>query len=67
LFVAVGITGAGNRIMTSPDGADPWTSRVSPADYAWWDVIWVDDESRRSRHRGGELWGIIPEVAPYLG
>jgi len=26
-----------------------------------------DLSARRHRHRGGELWGIIPEVASYLG
>jgi hypothetical protein len=28
---------------------------------------WVDMGRRNRRHRGGELWGIIPEVANYLG
>ena len=72
LFCAVGISGVGNRIMTSPDGADPWTLQASPADYAWFDVVWGDDGVipgggiRRRRHRGGEFWGLVPELANYL-
>jgi hypothetical protein len=31
LWVAVSITGSGNRVMTSPDGIT-WTSRTSAAD-----------------------------------
>jgi hypothetical protein len=43
LWVAVSQgTGVGNRVMTSPDGIT-WTSRTSPADNAWYDVIWVDE------------------------
>ncbi len=34
LFVAVAITGTGNRVMTSPDGLT-WTSRTSAGDYDW--------------------------------
>jgi hypothetical protein len=34
LFVAVSQSGVGNRVMTSPDGAN-WTQRVSAADNAW--------------------------------
>jgi len=37
LFVAVSDTGAGNRVMTSPDGIT-WTSRTSAADNDW---FWV--------------------------
>jgi hypothetical protein len=39
LFVAVGQTGTGNRIMTSPNGIT-WTSRTSPANYGWMSVAW---------------------------
>jgi hypothetical protein len=35
LFVAVGTTGTGNRVMTSPDGIT-WTSRTSAADNQWY-------------------------------
>lgn len=41
LFVAVSDTGAGNRVMTSPDGAT-WTMRSSAADNAWWSVTYGD-------------------------
>lgn len=34
LFVAVGLNGTGNRVMTSPDGVT-WTSRTSAADNQW--------------------------------
>jgi predicted RecA/RadA family phage recombinase len=34
LFVAVSITGTGNRVMTSPDGIT-WTTRTSAADNNW--------------------------------
>jgi len=34
LFVAVAGTGAGNRVMTSPDGIN-WTTRTSAADIQW--------------------------------
>ena len=39
LFVAVAVTGTGNRVMTSPDGVT-WTARSSAADYAWVSVCW---------------------------
>jgi predicted RecA/RadA family phage recombinase len=41
LFVAVARTGsAGNQVMTSPDGNDPWTPRTS-ADYKqWFDITY---------------------------
>ena len=39
LFVAVGITGTGNRVMTSPDGIT-WTARTSAADNDWLSVCW---------------------------
>lgn len=39
LFVAVSITGAGNRVMTSPDGIT-WTTRASAADNNWSDICW---------------------------
>jgi hypothetical protein len=34
LFVAVSVTGTGNRVMTSPDGTN-WTSRNSATDNNW--------------------------------
>ena len=34
LFVAVSISGSGNRVMTSPDGSS-WTIRTSAADNVW--------------------------------
>lgn len=37
LFVAVGASGTGNRVMTSPDGIT-WTSRVSAVDNVWMGV-----------------------------
>jgi len=39
LFCAVADTGAGNRVMTSPDGVT-WTIRVSAADNSWRSVCW---------------------------
>jgi hypothetical protein len=39
LFVAVAITGSGNRVMTSPDGVT-WTTRNSAADNQWISVCW---------------------------
>jgi hypothetical protein len=39
LFVAVAISGTGNRVMTSPDGIT-WTSRTSAADNAWYGVAY---------------------------
>lgn len=39
LFVAVGITGTGNRVMTSPDGVT-WTNRSSAADNQWQGVTY---------------------------
>jgi len=39
LFVAVGDSGTGNRVMTSPDGIT-WTIRTSAADNAWQGVAW---------------------------
>jgi hypothetical protein len=39
IFVAVSIDGAGNRVMTSPDGVT-WTSRASAADNQWLGVCW---------------------------
>ena len=39
IFVAVGLTGAGNRVMTSPDGVT-WTARNSAADNQWRSVIY---------------------------
>ena len=41
LFVAVGISGTGNRVMTSPDGIT-WTARNSAADVEWIRVCWAD-------------------------
>jgi hypothetical protein len=39
LFAAVGDTGTGNRVMTSPDGV-AWTARTSAANNAWQAVCW---------------------------
>jgi len=39
LFVAVAITGTGNRVMTSPDGIN-WTLRSTPADNSWQSVTY---------------------------
>ncbi|MCK9571072.1 DUF2793 domain-containing protein, partial [Candidatus Pacearchaeota archaeon] len=39
LFVAVAITGSGNRVMTSPDGIN-WTIRTSAADNGWLSVCY---------------------------
>ena len=39
LFVAVGESGSGNRVMTSPDGIT-WTSRASAADIGWFSVTY---------------------------
>lgn len=39
LFAAVSYDGAGNRVMTSPDGIT-WTSRSTPADNQWLSVAW---------------------------
>ena len=39
LFVAIGQTGTGNRVMTSPDGK-AWTLQTSVADIVWTSVVW---------------------------
>jgi len=39
LFVAVSITGTGNRVMTSPDGIT-WTARTSAANNNWYSVTY---------------------------
>ena len=39
LFVAVGFSGSGNRVMTSPDGIT-WTARNSQSDINWSSVIY---------------------------
>lgn len=39
LFIAVGDTGTGSRVMTSPDGIT-WVTRASAADNDWWSVAW---------------------------
>ena len=44
LFVAVAISGTGNRVMTSPDGVT-WTSRSSAADNTWYGVTFAKDSS----------------------
>jgi hypothetical protein len=44
LFVAVGISGTGNRVMTSPDGIS-WTARTSAADNGWRSVCWSPELS----------------------
>lgn len=42
LFVAVALSGTGDRVMTSPDGIT-WTQRTSAADFDWWAVTFGDD------------------------
>ena len=37
--MAVAVTGAGNRVMTSPDGVN-WTTRATPADNSWYGVCY---------------------------
>src|SRR6266404_3169314 len=44
LFAAVANSGAGNRIMTSPDGV-VWTARATPADNDWRAITWSPDLS----------------------
>jgi len=44
LFVAVAISGTGNRVMTSPDGIT-WTARTSAADNAWRSVCWSPERA----------------------
>jgi hypothetical protein len=45
-----------------------YTSGTLPAVDNYKIYYWNAGATRRNRrHRGGELWGIIPEVAPYLG
>ena len=39
LFVAVAVTGTGNRVMTSPDGIT-WTIRTSAADNGWYGIAY---------------------------
>jgi hypothetical protein len=39
LFVAIATSGAGNRVMTSPDGVN-WTARASAADNQWTSICW---------------------------
>ena len=39
IFVAVAISGTGNRVMTSPDGIT-WTSRTSAADNNWFGITY---------------------------
>lgn len=39
LFCAVGVSGTGTRVMTSPDGIT-WTTRTSAANNSWVDVCW---------------------------
>ena len=41
MFVAVASTGAGDRVMTSPDGVT-WTARSSSADNWWSSVAYGD-------------------------
>jgi hypothetical protein len=46
LFIAVANAGgAGDRIMTSPDGIN-WSSRTSPADNQWFSVTWSPELGR---------------------
>jgi hypothetical protein len=42
LFVAVALSGTGNRVMTSPDGIT-WTLRTSAADNTWYSVCWAKE------------------------
>ena len=41
MFVAVSVSGTGNRVMTSPDGIT-WTLRTSAADNAWRGVTYAN-------------------------
>ncbi len=38
-FVAVAISGSGNRVMTSPDGVN-WTAQASASNNNWLSVVW---------------------------
>ena len=38
-FVAVAVSGGGNRVMTSPDGVN-WTARISASNNNWLSVAW---------------------------
>jgi hypothetical protein len=40
--VAVGQSGPGNRVLTSPDGLS-WTLRPTPADLEWQAVCWAPE------------------------
>jgi len=44
LFCAVSSSGAGNRVMTSPNGVT-WTLRTSAADNTWISVCWSPELS----------------------
>jgi hypothetical protein len=44
IFVAVALSGTGNRVMTSSDGIT-WTSRTSAADNTWLGVCWASELS----------------------
>jgi hypothetical protein len=63
----------GSLMVTATDNlyADGYPGVVSITQSNLWpiDNFAMGDgvAGRRSRHRGGELWGIIPEVASYLG
>lgn len=43
IFVAVAISGVGNRVMTSPDGVT-WTARTTPNDLNWTSVCWSPEK-----------------------
>jgi hypothetical protein len=40
-MVCVMINGSGNRVATSDDGGQSWTTRSSAANNSWWAVKWV--------------------------
>jgi hypothetical protein len=42
LFCALGASGTGNRVMTSPDGRN-WSLGVSPSDSSWGAVVWAKE------------------------
>jgi hypothetical protein len=42
MFVAVGTSGVGNRVMTSPDGIT-WATRTSASNSAWLGISWAPE------------------------
>lgn len=60
---ALRFTAALNPEGVSCDGVNTWLfgSNGAPNEYSL-----VSFSGRRGRKRGGEFWGIIPEIAPYM-